>query len=98
MSLKNRAQNTEFKKQHPGVILPPDYLMYESFQINYSKYYIGGREDAREIIDLARPFVNFNSSSILDWGCGPARLIRHFPSILGKQNEYFGTDYNATTI
>ncbi|MEO5905854.1 MAG: class I SAM-dependent methyltransferase [Saprospiraceae bacterium] len=98
MYLKNYSQNIEFKKQNPNVILPPDYLMYESFQINYSKYYTGGREDAREIIDLARPLVNFNASRILDWGCGPARLIRHFPSILGKQNEYFGTDYNAITI
>ena len=38
---KNQKINSEFKKNNPDVVLPPDYLMYESFQVNYNKYYTG---------------------------------------------------------
>ncbi|MDZ7626596.1 MAG: hypothetical protein U5J96_19370 [Ignavibacteriaceae bacterium] len=28
-----------FKEKNPDVILPPDYMIYESFQMNYENYY-----------------------------------------------------------
>ncbi len=36
---KNRKINRKFKKDNPTIALPPDYLIYESFRINYYKYY-----------------------------------------------------------
>lgn len=96
--VKNRRKNALFLKEHPQVRLPSDYTMYESFQLDYSKYYNGGREHARSIIDSAKPYVVFDNVNILDWGCGPARVIRHFPQILGDRNTYYGTDYNPKTI
>ncbi len=73
-------------------------MLYESFQMNYQKYFIGGKEDAEELISRAEPFCQLQTGRILDWGCGPARLIRHLPDLLGSENEYFGTDYNPSTI
>jgi len=35
--LKNYRANTRFKKVHPELILPPDYMMFEAFQLNYEK-------------------------------------------------------------
>ena len=98
MRIRNRKQNQLFRKQHPGVILPPDYTLYESFQMDYGKYYVGGREDAEWIISLAKPYCNLSNGRILDWGCGPCRILRHFPELLGPANEYYGTDYNLDTI
>jgi len=98
MYLKNFVDNYKFKKKHPDVILPPNYLMYESFQLNNNKYYSGGKEDALWVTDLVRPYITLQSSNILDWGCGPARIIRHLPGILGTTNKYFGSDYNASTV
>ena len=98
MFLKNLNKNRKFRKEFPGVVMPPNYLMYESFQMDRHKYFIGGEEDAQWIVDTVTPYIKLNSINLLDWGCGPARIIRHMPDILGPDNQYFGIDYNPTTI
>ncbi len=90
MRFKNRKANHLFKQAHPGITLPPPYMVYESFQIDYNKYYLGGLEDAAWIVSLFKPHHQLENNKILDWGCGPARIIRHMPALLGKTNEYFG--------
>lgn len=91
-------KNQHFKKQNPDIALPPAYLVYESFQMDYAKYYHGGKTTAQWIADLISPHLMPGHHRILDWGCGPARVIRHLPQVLGDQHSYFGCDYNAATI
>lgn len=98
MYIRMYTKNKDFKRKYPSVKLPDDYIMYESFQLDYFKYYIGSQEDAIDIITLVKPYINLNRINLLDWGCGPARIIRHLPGILGLDNAYFATDYNAKTI
>jgi ubiquinone/menaquinone biosynthesis C-methylase UbiE len=95
---KNKKANHKFINDNLGVLLPPDYLMYESFQINYSKYYFGGKETAKWILGLLGKHKNLTEKKILDWGCGPGRLIRHMPDISNNQSDFYGTDYNEGSI
>lgn len=95
---KNRKENKDFKTKHPDVKLPPDYLIYESFQINYKKYFSDSMETAKWLTNHFKKHIELKNVKILDWGCGPGRIIRHLPKILGKDCEYFGTDYNAKSI
>jgi SAM-dependent methyltransferase len=97
-SFKNRQANRAFVNANPNNKLPPDYLMYESFQINYEKYLIGGREVASWIVDNLRKYVSTQEVSVLDWGCGPGRVVRHMPELLGTQSKVYGTDYNEKSI
>ena len=93
------AQNRAFRKKYPGVNLPPDYTLFETFQLDYHKYYEGGRDTAQWLLKQLHPHLDgLNSGRILDWGCGPARIIRHLPDLLGSAWEFFGTDYNLNTI
>ncbi|MDH3244388.1 MAG: class I SAM-dependent methyltransferase [Saprospiraceae bacterium] len=93
-----RRVNEEFRKANPAIALPPDYLMYESYRLDYEKYYHGGLQTAKWLISLLRPHLELGGVRILDWGCGPARVIRHLPSILGSENQYYGTDANLESV
>lgn len=95
---KNRSANQNFRKNNPDVKLPPDYLIYESFQINYEKYYTDGKDTAQWLVNFFRKHTDLTNKKILDWGCGPGRIIRHLPETIGNGCESYGTDYNGKTI
>lgn len=94
---KNKAQNRSFRTRYPDVVLPPDYLMYEAFQLDYERYYVNGRKTAEWLIGLVQNHKDLRGASILDWGCGPARVIRHLPGLIGE-GAFYGTDYNRQSI
>jgi len=94
--LSNRKQNEEFLKQNPDFVLPPDYMLYEAYQLNYQKYF----DDVHEnwIINEVENYFDFAPhSKVLEWGCGPARLIRNLPNVF-PECSFYGTDYNEETI
>jgi len=95
---KNRKINNDFKKNNPEVKLPPDYLIYEAFQINYKKYYTESIDTAKWISNFFSKHIELKDKKILDWGCGPGRVIRHLPGVIGNGCEYYGTDYNIKSI
>ena len=94
---KNREQNRAFRKQYPDVAFPPDYMMYEAFQLDYERYYINGKKTAEWLVGLVQNHKNLKGGSILDWGCGPARVIRHLPALI-EDGDFYGTDYNRQSI
>lgn len=96
--IKNRKENAQFLRHHPEVKLPPDYLMFESFQINYSKYYYSGKATADEILNRLKKHQSLDGIKLLDWGCGPGRVVRHMPNLLQGESEVYATDYNAKSI
>jgi len=87
-----------FKEKNPSVILPPDYMIYESFQMNYNNYYNDSLDTAKWLIGSFEKHIELKNVKILEWGCGPARIIRHLPNLLDISCEIFGTDYNHQTI
>jgi len=96
--VKNRRKNNNFKNKYPYVKLPPDYYIYESFQIDYEEYFMKSRESAHWILEFLKKHNPQGPYNILDWGCGPGRIIRHMPDFLDEESRVFGTDYNAASI
>ncbi|MFC0604983.1 class I SAM-dependent methyltransferase [Winogradskyella pulchriflava] len=95
---KNRRVNSNFKNNHKDIKLPPDYLMYESFQMDYDKYYNGGLNMAKWLTEHFSKHIELKNVRVLDWGCGPGRIIRHMPKVINNGCEFFGTDYNERSI
>jgi ubiquinone/menaquinone biosynthesis C-methylase UbiE len=95
---RNRNSNRLFKENNPDVILPPDYMIYESFQMNYDNYYNDSLDTAKWLISYFEKHIELKNIKILEWGCGPARIIRHLSKLLDSSCEIYGSDYNSKTI
>ena len=94
---RNRRRNRQFRRQHPALALPPDYLLYESFGLDYGRYWHGGQATAEWLVASLGRHLPLADARLLEWGCGPGRLIRHL-SALVPGATIFGTDYNPATI
>lgn len=94
--LKYAGINRRFRKQNPGIPLPDAYTLYESYQLNYRKYIEDGELTASEILDSIKNHLPANPS-ILDWGCGPARITRHLKTFC-TDAMVTGSDTNSSTI
>jgi SAM-dependent methyltransferase len=90
-------KNKRFKKNNPSVKIPPDYMIYESFRLDYKNYYDDGRDSAAWLVKQWADCISLDNLKILDWGCGPARVIRHLPEFL-PNSQLFAVDYNRQTI
>jgi SAM-dependent methyltransferase len=96
--LKTFQQRKMFQKRHTGVILPPSYFMYETFGLNYEQFYVGSEDTAKWLISYFQKHKSLYNTSILDWGCGPGRIIRHIPRLVDKSCRCYGTDYNVKYV
>lgn len=97
--LKYAKVNRAFKMEHPQVLLPPEYFIYETYRLNYDQYYYDGKSSAEEIVILISKYYDLTNhkNKFLDWGCGPGRIVRHLPPLL-PHSEIHGTDYNEKYI
>ena len=95
---KNRKKNLYFKKRHPDFSLPPDEVLYETFKLDYFKYFESGRSTAEWIISSYKKHRPQNPRSILDWGCGPGRVVRHLPELLSPGTTLVGSDFNPRSV
>ncbi|GAB4092467.1 methyltransferase domain-containing protein [Flaviaesturariibacter terrae] len=95
--LRFRGRNRRFRAAHPGLALPPDYMLYESYRMDQELYYHDGRATAQWVLEQLSAYAPLESAHILDWGCGPARVLRHLPALLPSA-AFAGSDYNASTI
>jgi SAM-dependent methyltransferase len=97
---KRYAANRAYAVGHKKFAFPPPYYMYETYTLDYKAYLEDGRQTAGEIMVLLSPYINFGEAgkTIADWGCGPGRVVRHLPGIIGQQHKIIGCDYNDVYI
>ena len=96
--LKTYGKRRAFKKSNPNTCLPPSYFIYETFGLDYEQFHNDSEETAKWLVSYFEKHKSLDNISILDWGCGPGRIIRHMPLILGKSCRCYGTDYNARYV
>ena len=96
--IKSYRKRKEFKRSNPEVVLPPPYFIYETFGLDYFQFYNASKETASWLISYFEKHKSLFDADILDWGCGPGRIIRHMPSLLDKSCRCYGTDYNGKYV
>jgi len=96
----NRLSNKAFAETHPDFLLPPSELAYDAYgHTNWDAYFHTGKEHAQYISNLIRKNSSNRSLAICEWGCGPARILRHIPQFFEDRSlSLYGFDYNRQTI
>ena len=98
---KNSRGNTLFSSEQPSVRLPPAFLRFDvTATTNASSYYQTGKETAEKISKDYQHHVPSNTAaSVLEWGCGPGRLIQHMPSFFHHTElNLYGADMYKPSI
>lgn len=98
--LRNRRSNQLFRLKHREFPVPPYSLAYDAYaNTNWNEYHDSGASQARLLAELVKKELKQEEIKILEWGCGPARVIRHIQDALRPARaEVHGTDYNPRTV
>lgn len=96
--LRNRKSNADFRQQNPGVAIPPDYLLYETYRLDYHRFFTSGENIAEEIISWTKNYAQPGPLQILDWGCGLSRVVMHIPKLAEPGSAVYACDINAQMI
>ena len=88
----------QFFKENPNIKLPPAYYIYETFNLNYYSFYNSSKDTAKWLVSFFERYTKLQDINILDWGCGPGRVIRHLPDLTDETCQFHGTDYNRRYI
>ncbi len=97
---RSRQENKAFVAEHPGFALPPADLAYDAYShTSWPLYFNSGKEQARYFAALAARYADQPELKLCEWGCGPARILRHLRQFLPARSvELHGFDYNPRTI
>lgn len=91
--------NRRFLADHPDFAVPPRHLAYDACAApNWDYYFRSGSRMARDVCGVIEEFADIKRPRVLEWGCGPGRVIRHVPGILARSAEIHGSDYNDESI
>jgi SAM-dependent methyltransferase len=92
--------NREFKRNNPEFRLPPLDLAFDAYNnVDWNFYRRVGKLHASVFADIMDRRTTAGDLSILEWGCGPGRLIRHMSELLDDRSlQLTGSDYNERTI
>ena len=97
---KTDALNRRFLAGRPGFRPPPADLAFDAYNhFDWERYWEGGRFHAEFFAEAIRSALPEGPLRVLEWGCGPGRIIRHLPGLLADRGAALtGTDYNPRTI
>ncbi|HMH24903.1 MAG TPA: class I SAM-dependent methyltransferase [Puia sp.] len=87
-----------FRAANPGLIIPPDYLLYETYRLDYEQFFKDGEATAKEIMDWTKIYISGELSGILDWGCGISRVATHVHKFTDAETSVYACDINARMI
>jgi SAM-dependent methyltransferase len=97
-TVRAQRRNKEFAVRYPDFVLPPHHLAFDTYGIVEWRWYKkSGEVAARQIVELLARHGMTRPRSLLDWGCGPARVVRHLPGLM-PETALHASDYDRKTI
>jgi SAM-dependent methyltransferase len=96
----NAQANADYRAAHPNRTFPDPAFVFEvAGHAKLKSFDLSGQTHAREIASILRENALTASPAILDWGCGPARILAHLPAALNAPDaRLHGCDPNPRAI
>lgn len=94
-------RNRRFVRDNPDFAPPPHDLAFDAYNhTDYVHYHESGLRHAAVFARaIGDALPSLPEIAVLDWGCGPGRIIRHMrASLPGRTLTLTGTDANARSI
>jgi len=97
---RSYLRNRRFAAEHPEFAMPPDELAFDAYDhVARMHYYETARQHAALFAAAIAEALPQRELAILEWGCGPGRIIRHIAAgPPGRQVRLAGTDVNEASI
>jgi len=93
------SSNRAFRRKSPEFPVPPYELAFDAYNnLSFDAYRDIGCLHASVFAEIIQQVYGQAPISVLDWGCGPGRLIRHLPELLGPAAKLTGIDNNPESI
>jgi SAM-dependent methyltransferase len=98
--LRTRAANRRFQRANPGFRAPPGPLLFDiANHTCWELYQSMAQQHARLFADVLLEHVAATPMAVLEWGCGPGRLIQFMGGLLAaRAPQLTGTDANADSV
>lgn len=92
--------NRRFAQAHPGFNVPPPELAFEALgHVSAREYHDSGQAHAAVFATLIRERIAAPAPTVLEWGCGPGRIIRWMREAgLGPGARLVGVDVNGACV
>src|SRR3954452_2592824 len=91
------ARRAAFARRWGGEPLPPEDIAYDAYgSLDWDFYWGFGRLIGGFLAERIRGFGE--GGRVLEWGCGPARIVRHLPALLGPSWDVHASDVNPKTV
>jgi hypothetical protein len=90
-------KNRKFLSQQPPphYIPPPIWIAYDAYNnLDFENIYAQGKDQAELLVGCMQkhlPPEQLRGASVLEWGCGPGRILQHMPILLGPNAGVFGS-------
>ncbi len=93
------SSNRTFRRKSPDFPVPPYELAFDAYNnLSMDAYRDIGCLHASVFAEIIQQLYDQLPISVLDWGCGPGRVIRHLPKLLGPAAKLTGIDNNSKSI
>jgi SAM-dependent methyltransferase len=99
LQLRHRQANRGFRKENPETRIPPSLILYDILgACDIAGFFQSGKVHALSISTIIHQHFSGETLKILEWGCGPARVLQYLKSPDNQPWKLYGSDYNARTI
>lgn len=98
---KNKAISIAFEKSHPEFVFPPPFLRFDVIGTSNAKYFFESGQCTIELLsnDLQQYTHVSSPLKVLEWGCGPGRLLQHLSCNTScHPMELYGVDMYQKSI